>query len=112
MALDNPENQAFLQTMRERYGDDTRITTFGMEMYNSMKLMEAAAKDMSGGWSKEAAIEALEGASFTGPGGSISFDPATHHAIQDVHLAEIKGDASFELISTEKGVRPDPGCAI
>jgi ABC-type branched-subunit amino acid transport system substrate-binding protein len=111
MALENPENKAFLAAMEAKYGKDQRITTFGMEMYNALQLMAVGTKGLDG-WDKDKAAKGLATARFTGPGGDIGFDPSTQHAGQDVHLAEIQKDASFKMLLTEKNVKPEPGCTI
>ncbi len=76
-----------------------------------MHLVAAGCKDLDG-WDTKQAAEAMHGASFTGPGGDVAFVPETQYAAQDVHLAEIQQDASFKVLSTEKSVKPQPGCAV
>ncbi|HEV2249663.1 MAG TPA: ABC transporter substrate-binding protein, partial [Candidatus Limnocylindria bacterium] len=39
-------------------------------------------------------IAALEAASFTGPGGDFAFDRATHAAVQDVYIREVRASGS------------------
>jgi urea transport system substrate-binding protein len=111
MALDNPENKAFLGKLRSRYGQNARISSFGMEMYNNMKLLGVAAKDLKS-WDDGQVAQKVAAASFTGPGGNIAFNATDHYATQDVHIAEIQKDASFKIVLSEKNVKPKPGCAI
>ena len=58
MMLPNEANQAFIATMRETYGEDALIGSFGMNMYNNMKLVQVAAEGLDE-WSKEAVTERL-----------------------------------------------------
>jgi urea transport system substrate-binding protein len=111
MALDNPQNKKFREAMAAKYGEGQKITTFGMGMYTAMHLVAAGCKDLDA-WDTAQAAKAMQGAAFTGPGGDVSFVPATQYAAQDVHLAEIQKDASFKILSTEKSVKPEPGCAV
>jgi ABC-type branched-subunit amino acid transport system substrate-binding protein len=46
MSVDSPENQKFLETLKGKYGGKAKISSFGMEMYNNMKLLQVAAKDL------------------------------------------------------------------
>jgi branched-chain amino acid transport system substrate-binding protein len=46
---------------------------------------------IAGTLERDAVVEALEiGVSITGPGGKVTVDPKTHHAVLDVHLMEVE----------------------
>jgi urea transport system substrate-binding protein len=111
MSLETPANTAFLQKMRGKYGQDAKISSFGMNMYNNMKLLEAATKGMKT-WDKAKVIDALSSASFDGPSGALKFNPHSHYATSDAYIAEIQGDASFKIVQTEKQVAPQAMCSL
>jgi urea transport system substrate-binding protein len=111
MMLPNDANQAFLEEMRGKYGQDALIGSFGMNMYNNMKLVEAAAKDLDA-WDKDAVVAGLQKATFDGPSGPLSTDPENQHMIQNAYIATIQPDKSFKLEETIENVTPQAGCTI
>ena len=111
MALPNDANQAFLKTMREKYGEDALIGSFGMDMYNNMKLVEAAAQGLSE-WSKDAVVDGLRKATFDGPSGPMTIDPENQHVVQNAYIATIQPDKSFKLEETIEKVTPKAGCTV
>jgi urea transport system substrate-binding protein len=111
MMLENEANQAFLETMRAKYGDDAMIGSFGMNMYNNMKLVQAAAEGLDE-WSKDAITAGLREATFDGPSGPLTTDPTNQHMIQNAYIATIQSDKSFKLEETIENVAPQAGCTI
>jgi urea transport system substrate-binding protein len=111
MAVDNPANKKFLSSLQAKHGADATISSFGFEMYNNIKLLQAATKGMKS-WDKDKVATALASAEFNGPAGHIAFRPDNHYAAQDVYIAEIQKDASFKIVSSQKDVEPKPGCTV
>ncbi|MGH2614954.1 MAG: substrate-binding protein [Thermomicrobiales bacterium] len=111
MALPNEANQAFLETMRANYGEDALIGSFGMNMYNNMKLVQAAAEGLEE-WTKEAIAERLREATFDGPSGPVTTDPSNQHMIQNGYIATIQPDKSFQIEQTFENVVPQAGCTV
>jgi urea transport system substrate-binding protein len=111
MMLENEANQAFLETMRAKYGEDALIGSFGMNMYNNMKLVQVAAEGLEE-WSKEAITERLREATFDGPSGPLTTDPSNQHMTQNAYIATIQPDKSFKLEETIENVVPQAGCTI
>ncbi|HEV7206387.1 MAG TPA: hypothetical protein VGN18_17405, partial [Jatrophihabitans sp.] len=46
------------------------------------------------------------GVSFDGPGGSVTIDPGSHHAVQSVSIAQTNGKNGFKVIETIPDVKP------
>ena len=111
MAIDNPENQKFVQKLRSKYGQDALISSFGMNMYNNMKLLQVAAKDLES-WDKDEVAKNLARAAYNGPPGRVAFLPDTQYAAQDVYIAELQKGRKFNIVETVKAVKPNPGCTI
>jgi urea transport system substrate-binding protein len=111
MMLPNEANQAFIATMRETYGEDALIGSFGINMYNNMKLVQVAAEGLDE-WSKEAITERLREATFDGPSGPMVVDPSNQHVTQNAYIATIQPDKSFKLEQTFENVVPDAGCTV
>ena len=82
-----------------------------MNMYNNMKLVQAAAEGLDE-WSKEAITERLREASFDGPSGPLTTDPSNQHMVQNAYIATIQPDKSFKLEETIENVVPQAGCTI
>ena len=111
MMLPNDANQAFLETMRATYGEDALIGSFGMNMYNNMKLVQAAADGLDE-WTKEAITERLREASFDGPSGPLTTDATNQHMVQNAYIATIQSDKSFQLEETIENVTPQADCTV
>jgi urea transport system substrate-binding protein len=111
MMLPNEANQAFLATMRQQYGEDALIGSFGMNMYNNMKLVQAAADGLDE-WTKEGITERLREATFDGPSGVLTTDPSNQHMVQSAFIATIQADKSFNLEQTIENVIPKAGCTV
>lgn len=88
--LDTPANIAFKKKWKERYGDISGIHEIAVSNYQGY-LLWAEAVRKAGTHERMPVIEALEtGLSIEGPGGKVTIDPQTHHAILDVHLMEFR----------------------
>jgi len=111
MSIDTPANQAFIKELKGRYGKDASISSFGMNMYNNMKLLEAAAKGEDG-WDSDKILPKLASASYTGPSGPLKMQPDTHYTSSNAYIAEIQSDGSFKIVETENDVKPQPGCTV
>jgi branched-chain amino acid transport system substrate-binding protein len=94
--LDNAENKTFTDEFKKAYKDDTTGQPLAPDgyaslMWTTMRALEEALKTTKGATKDTAAfIAALEKASFKGPGGDVAFDPATHAAVQDMYIREVR----------------------
>ena len=82
-----------------------------MMTYHGFNLWAAAVKK-AGTVDRMKVIEALEGnMSFTGPGGKTTIDPATHHAVLDVYLAEAQ-NRQFKVLESFSQQKPADTAAV
>jgi branched-chain amino acid transport system substrate-binding protein len=94
--VDNAENKAFTDEFKKAYKDDTTGQPLAPDgyaslMWTTMRALEEALKTTKGATKDTAAfVAALEKASFKGPAGDIAFDPATHAAVQDMYIREVR----------------------
>lgn len=97
---DIPANRAFLARMRARYGEKAPyVNELAARTYEGVKLWAAAA-GRAGTTERGAVIEALErGTPLDAPSGPLRIDPATHHIVQNVYLAEVR-DRAFRILET------------
>jgi branched-chain amino acid transport system substrate-binding protein len=89
--LDNPENKAFLATLKEKFGPDALPSTFTLGAYDTMalvfKVLDAlAGQELSG--PKE--MEVLKGYSWASPRGKVTLDPATREPIENFVIREVQ----------------------
>ena len=88
--LDSPANNAFKEKWAAAYGDSNSIHEIAVSNYQGV-LMWAEGVRAAGSLDRDAVIAALEtGLSIEGPAGKITVDPATHHAVLDVHIMEME----------------------
>ncbi len=87
----SPANKAFLEAWGGMYGDTSAIHEIAVSNYQGVHLWAEAVR-RAGSIDRMAVIEAIEdGLSIDGPGGKVTMDAKTHHAVLDVHLMEING---------------------
>ena len=90
-SIDSPTNKAFQERFHKRFGADyPALGELPMSSYQGVHLWAAGVKK-AGSIDRMAVIKALEsGISLDMPSGQVTIDPATHHCILDVHLAEYR----------------------
>ncbi|PCH79803.1 MAG: urea ABC transporter [Hyphomicrobiales bacterium] len=97
--LNTPENSAFLKSWSDANDGDQSMHEIAVSNYQGV-LTWAEGVRKAGSLDRDKIIAALEtGISIMGPGGKVSVDPLTHHAILDVHLMEIQ-DQKMKVIKT------------
>ena len=97
--LDTPENAAFKQKWAAMFDGDQSMHEIAVSQYHGV-LTWAEGVRQAGSVDRDAVIQALEtGISITGPGGKVTVDPATHHAVLDVHLMEMQ-DQRMTVVET------------
>lgn len=103
--IDTPENKAFLEKLYQKDAN-ALMGNFGANMYHNV-LIYAAAANKAGTTDTDAVIEAMKGITINGLGGLITISAETQHAIQNIYMAVIKPDKSFELIKVFEQVVPE-----
>ena len=97
--LDTPANNAFKQAWADMFDGDQSMHEIAVSQYHGV-LTWAAGVERAGSLQRDAIIEALEtGIAIDGPGGQVTVDPQTHHAVLDVHIMEIENQG-MKLIET------------
>ncbi|MFT4100966.1 MAG: transporter substrate-binding protein [Burkholderiaceae bacterium] len=104
--IESAANEAFRNKYYQRFGDGADGITEGAAMtYHSAHLWaQAVAK--AGTIDRMKVIQALEsGLSYTGPAGRTTIDPATHHNVLDVYIAEVR-DRRYHVLESFAQQRP------
>jgi branched-chain amino acid transport system substrate-binding protein len=97
--LDTPENNAFKKAWADANDGDQSMHEIAVSNYHGI-LTWAEGVRKAGSLEREAIITALEtGISIMGPGGKVTVDPKTHHAVLDVHIMEVQ-DQKMKVIET------------
>lgn len=97
--VDTPANKAFLDQWKARFGDVATINEFAVNNYQGIKLWAEAVRKANS-VDHDPIIAALEsGLGMDGPSGKVTIDAQTHHAVQDMHLMEIR-DQSLAVIKS------------
>ncbi len=88
--LGTPENKGFLERWTKKYGSTGNVHELASATYQGVLLWAEAVKKAKS--VKQAdMIKAIEsGISIMGPGGKVTIDAKTHHAVLDVHIMEVK----------------------
>jgi len=110
--LDNPVNKAFKDRFHKRFGANyPNITELAMGTYQGFNLWAQGVKK-AGTIDRMKVIEALEsGISIDAPSGKVSIDPATHHCILNVSIAQVKNH-KLDIMETFQNQRPVDTSAV
>lgn len=112
------DNNSWISTFKTAYNDEDTGQPlvpdgYAVEMWDALLALDVALTATKGDASGTALVPALEAASFTTPGGPVSFDKATHMLVEDVYIREVRttgGLLGLRSVSTDRvtAVR-DPG---
>jgi len=104
--VDSPANADFVARFKAFMGGDApTLNELAARSYEAAYLWAAAVK-AAGTADRMPVIEALRaGTRFDGPSGTVSIEPKTNHALQNVYLAELQ-DQSFNILETHVAQPP------
>jgi branched-chain amino acid transport system substrate-binding protein len=108
-SLDNPQNKAFTEALKKKFGND-RVPTFAaVSAYDGMALIYRMIESQRGKpFDPKAAQQAVLGITINSPRGSLTIDAATREPIQDIHIRRIdkvNGKLRNVVVDTFKAVR-------
>ncbi|MGW9232266.1 ABC transporter substrate-binding protein [Pseudorhizobium sp. NPDC055634] len=96
---DSQENKAFVQEVRKS-NNNMRPNFMSVGGYDAMQLAYMALEKTGGDTDGGKLIEAMKGAEWTSPRGTIMIDPQTRDIVQDIYIREVK-DVDGELYNVE-----------
>lgn len=107
-SMARPENTAFIEAFRRRFGAD-RVTSDVIETsYFSVHLWANAVAE-AGDTDVNVVREAMLGQSFNAPEGIVSVDPSTRHTWRSFSMGKIREDGQIDVVWTAaKPIRPVP----
>ncbi len=107
--IDSPENKAFLEAMKAKFGEDLRTPNdLSVPEYEGVYLYKAAV-EKAGSTDPDAVLAALGEVSFTGPRGTITMNKQ-HHAPLNMYLGQVQADGSVSVVNTFENVDPGEQC--
>ena len=104
--IDTPANKDFVERFAAKYGSKAPyLNELAARNYEAVYLWAEGVKK-AGTLDRMKVIEALEtGISFDGPSGKVTVEPKTHHALQNVYLAELK-DQKYKILESHEQQPP------
>jgi len=104
--IDTPANADFVKRFQAKYGANAPyLNELAARSYEAVYLWAEGVKK-AGSTDRMAVIEALESpVSIDGPSGKLAVEPKTHHAIQNVYLAELQGQ-KYNILETYEQQKP------
>lgn len=105
-SIDTPQNQQFLRNLRKASPGLKAVGDTPVQVWNAWHQWRTAV-DQAGTLDIAAVVEALEaGAEYAGPSGTVRVDGPSHRNIQDVHLARVTKNRTFEVFEKFPMVKP------
>jgi urea transport system substrate-binding protein len=118
MTIEHPNNKAFLERFRTKFGQDALMNTVGVAMYNAA-YMAAAAIEKTGAVSTDALREGLRGMTFDdGPQGPVRMREIDHQMVVPSYLMQVREgwtsvNDMFEEVQSFESVEPlDARCDL
>jgi urea transport system substrate-binding protein len=110
--IDTPENKAFKERFHKRFGKDyPNITELAMGTYQGFKLWAEGVKKANSIEIGKVTTALESGISIMGPSGKVTIDPATHHCILNVSVAEVKAK-KLNILQTFQQQAPTDTSAV
>jgi urea transport system substrate-binding protein len=118
MTIEHPNNKAFLERFKAKFGQDALMNTVGVAMYNAA-YMAAAAIEKTGEVSTDALREGLRGITFEGgPQGPVRMREIDHQTVLPSYLMRVREgwtsvNDMFEEVQSFDSVEPlDARCDL
>lgn len=112
MSIRHPNNTAFLERFRAKFGNDQLMNSVGVGMYNAAH-MAALALEATGEVSTDALREGLGGITFeNAPQGPVTMRARDHQAVLPSYLVKVREDWTsvddmFEEVQSVEAVEPE-----
>lgn len=106
--VDTPENEAFVQRFKDRYGAD-RVTSDPMEAaYTSVYLWKEMVESADS-FEVNDVRDAADGTSYDAPEGTVTVDGDNQHITKTPRIGRINGEGLIDTVwEADEAVEPDP----
>lgn len=107
-SVDTPENKAFVQKIRDKYGPQKAVTDPMESAYVGVHLWAKAVNEVKN-LDPQAIRRSMLTQTMNGPEGTVRIDPGNQHAFNTPRLGQIQVDGQFKIIwESPKAVPPEP----
>ncbi len=110
-SLPSEKAQEFVRKFKEYSGEQDYVGDYAEYGYRGVNIWANAVKK-AGDPSPDAVIAALDGVQFDSPGGMVTVDGQTNHAVMDIHLAITNDKQGWDHIETFKQMQPTDTQAV
>ncbi|PTQ81457.1 urea transport system substrate-binding protein [Nitrosospira multiformis] len=106
--IPSPENQAFVQRFRDRYGEKAVIDSPAEASYVNVRMwIQAASEAGSGNLAKVQRLILRQ--SLPAPEGIVSLDPITRHVWKVARVGKVREDGQFDIVwDSTRPLEPSP----
>jgi urea transport system substrate-binding protein len=112
MTLDNPNNKAFLDAFKARFGPDKMVDCIAEACYCSLMLYARTA-EKAGTTADDAVIAALGQVEFEAPQGRVSILNSNNHMICNSVIGRVRRDGFLDIVEELGRIEPVvPGCQL
>lgn len=109
--LQTENAQKFVKSFKEYTGENDYVGDYAEYGYRGVNIWANAVRK-AGDASPDAVIEALDGVQFDAPGGLVTVDGQTNHAIMDIHLVKVNRNQGWDHIETYPQRQPSDTQAV
>jgi urea ABC transporter substrate-binding protein len=109
--LPSEKAQEFVRKFKEYSGEQDYVGDYAEYGYRGVNIWANAVKK-AGDPSPDAVIAALDGVQFEAPGGLVTIDGQTNHAVMDIHLVKTNDKQGWDHIETFKQLQPSDTQAV
>ncbi|MBE3571038.1 MAG: transporter substrate-binding protein [Bacillales bacterium] len=95
-SLDIPENQEFVQGMKEKYGPDTVISSVMSSTYTGIQIVLDAVKKLQS-TDRKKIVKYLYKKTYLSPSGKITIE-SNHHLSREVRIGKTELDGQFKIV--------------
>ncbi|ROT45655.1 ABC transporter substrate-binding protein [Pusillimonas sp. NJUB218] len=88
--LDNPENKAFVEKYKAKFGPDAIPSLASMGAYDAMQVIAHMIKATDGKKDGDAAMASIKGYSWKSPRGPVTIDPNTREITQNIYIRKVQ----------------------
>jgi branched-chain amino acid transport system substrate-binding protein len=108
-AIQSPANEAFLNAMKQKFGDQAQPSESALLPFDAAHLLAAAIKAANSSDGAKV-TQALRAASWEGPRGRIAFSNGLNYATLDVYIGIAGNDGSFVVKEKVSALEPRLSC--
>lgn len=109
--LQTDNAKSFVKNFRAFSGESDYAGDYAEYGYRGVNIWANAVRK-AGDPSPDAVIEALDGVQFEAPGGLVTIDGQTNHAIMDIHLVQVNRNQGWDHIETYSQRPPEDTQAV